>query len=166
MWRKRCTELLVRTEPFCQCHAPDHLRPRSPGCQWHAARLAVHGGPRLEPTLRVHQADGLPRDAANLSLDVVNPSTLLAAPARKSLPRYASRQTTTHSSWPCCRRSCARLFNGEHLLLRSLSCNGKVVMLMVADQGGGPFSETTVQAFGKTAQCIEKALHSFTNRSA
>jgi hypothetical protein len=55
-------------------------------------------------------------------------------------------------------------FVGEHLLLRSLSCNGRVVMLMMADQGGGPFSETTVQAFGKTAQCIEKALHCFTTR--
>ena len=54
----------------------------------------------------------------------------------------------------------------EHLLLRSLSCNGRVAMLMIADQGGGPFSEPTVQVFGKTAQCIEKALHSFTNRSA
>ena len=39
-----------------------------------------------------------------------------------------------------------------------------VVMLVLADQGGGPFSETTVQAFGKTVQCIEKALNSFTTR--
>jgi len=38
-------------------------------------------------------------------------------------------------------------------------------MLAIADQGGVPFSEISVQAFGKTAQCIEKALHSFTNRS-
>ena len=39
-----------------------------------------------------------------------------------------------------------------------------MIMLVVADQGGGPFSEITVQAFGKTAQCIEKALHSFSHR--
>ena len=38
------------------------------------------------------------------------------------------------------------------------------IMLMLADQGGGALNETSVQAFGKTAQCIEKALHSFTNR--
>ena len=56
-------------------------------------------------------------------------------------------------------------FGGEHLLVRSLSSNGRVVMLVLADQGGGPLSEITVQAFGKTAQCIEKALHSFTSRS-
>ena len=30
--------------------------------------------------------------------------------------------------------------------------------------GGGPFADITVQAFGKTAQCIEKALHSFSSR--
>ena len=55
-------------------------------------------------------------------------------------------------------------FGGEHLLLRSLVNNGRVIMIVVADQGGGPFSEITVQAFGKTAQCIEKALHSFSHR--
>lgn len=55
-------------------------------------------------------------------------------------------------------------FGGEHLLLRSLLNNGRVIMIVVADQGGGPFSEITVQAFGKTAQCIEKALHSFSQR--
>jgi hypothetical protein len=37
-------------------------------------------------------------------------------------------------------------------------------MIIVADQGGGPFSDITVQAFGKTAQCIEKALHCFSQR--
>jgi hypothetical protein len=55
-------------------------------------------------------------------------------------------------------------FAGEHLLLRSLVSNGRVIMIVVADQGGGPLSEITVQAFGKTAQCIEKALHSFSHR--
>jgi len=55
-------------------------------------------------------------------------------------------------------------FSGEHLLLRSLVNNGRVIMIVVADQGGGPFSEISVQAFGKTAQCIEKALHSFSHR--
>ena len=57
------------------------------------------------------------------------------------------------------------LFRGQHLLLRSLSSNGKVVMVVLADQGGGPFSEISVQAFGKTAQCIERALTAFSNRS-
>ena len=65
---------------------------------------------------------------------------------------------------PALPKSLRNLFPGEHLLLRSLSNHGRMVMLVLADQGGGPFSETTVQAFGKTVQCIEKALNSFTTR--
>ncbi|MNH37150.1 hypothetical protein D3C79_980150 [compost metagenome] len=58
------------------------------------------------------------------------------------------------------------LFRSEHVLLRSLSSNGRVVMLLVADQGGKPLADVSVQAFGKTAQCIERALTAFSNRSA
>ncbi|MNO04121.1 hypothetical protein D3C81_2250370 [compost metagenome] len=58
------------------------------------------------------------------------------------------------------------LFRSEHLLLRSLSNNGRVVMLLIADQGGKPLADISVQAFGKTAQCIERALTAFSNRSA
>lgn len=84
------------------------------------------------PRLRVHQAAGLPKDAANLSLDVVN-STLL----QRMLEKSAQVRLTpdNHAQFaallpPILRR----LFNGEHLLLRSPSCNGRVVMLMIADQ--------------------------------
>jgi hypothetical protein len=31
-------------------------------------------------------------------------------------------------------------------------------MLAVVDQGGKPLADVSVQAFGKTAQCIERAL--------
>lgn len=112
----------------------------------------------------MHQVDGLPKDAANLSLDVVHSTMLQRLLEKSAQVRFTPDNHAQFSALlpPILRR----LFNGEHLLLRSLSCNGKVVMLMVADQGGGPFSETTVQAFGKTAQCIEKALHCFTNRGA
>jgi hypothetical protein len=57
-------------------------------------------------------------------------------------------------------------FPGKHWLIRSLSSNNKVVMLVIADQGGGQFSEISVQAFGKTCQCIERALTSFSGRKA
>ena len=56
------------------------------------------------------------------------------------------------------------LFPSEHLLLRSLASNGRVVMLLVADQGGQPLNEVCLQAFGKTVQCIERALGSFARR--
>ncbi|WP_338573392.1 HDOD domain-containing protein [Pseudomonas canadensis] len=163
VWRKRCTELLVEPSRFANAmHLTTCAKEAlvASGMQ----RVMLLMADRAMSTLRVHQADGLPKDAANLSLDVVN-STLLQRLLEKSAQVRLNPENHAQFSAllpPILRR----LFTGEHLLLRSLSCNGKVVMLMVADQGGGPFSETTVQAFGKTAQCIEKALHCFTNRSA
>ena len=163
VWRKRCTELLVEPSRFANAmHLTTCAKEAlvASGMQ----RVMLLMADRALSTLRVHQVDGLPKDAANLSLDVVN-STLLQRLLEKSAQVRLTPDNHAQFSAllpPVLRR----LFTGEHLLLRSLSCNGKVVMLMVADQGGGPFSETTVQAFGKTAQCIEKALHSFTNRSA
>ena len=56
------------------------------------------------------------------------------------------------------------LFPSEHLLLRSVANNGRVVMLVVADQGGQPLNDVCLQAFGKTVQCIERALGSFSRR--
>jgi hypothetical protein len=37
-------------------------------------------------------------------------------------------------------------------------------MLVFADQNGRPLSDGLVQGFGKTVQCIERALTSFANR--
>ncbi len=163
IWRKRCTELLVEPSRFANAmHMTTCAKEAlvASGMQ----RVLLFMADRTLSTLRVHQADGLPKDAAHLSLDVAD-STLLQRLLEK--PAQVRLTPDNHAQFsallpPILRR----LFHGEHLLLRSLSCNDKVVMLMVADQGGGPFSETTVQAFGKTAQCVEKALHSFTNRSA
>ncbi|MNJ68084.1 hypothetical protein D3C77_643020 [compost metagenome] len=50
--------------------------------------------------------------------------------------------------------------------LRSLAVNDQVLMLMVADQGCRPLADISVQAFGKTAQCTERALSVFANRKA
>jgi hypothetical protein len=108
----------------------------------------------------VHQTGGLPKEAAALNFVVSQSKVLQRLLSQQAQVRI--NPTTTHSFQPC-RRACA-LFRGEHLLLRSLVNNGRVIMIVVADQGGGPFSEITVQAFGKTAQCIEKALHSFSRR--
>lgn len=163
VWRKRCGELLMEPSRFANAMhltvcAKEALA--ASGMQ----RVMLLMADRALSILRVHQVGGLPKEAAHLSLDVTH-STLLqrllekSAQVRLTPDNYAQFAALLPASL-------RRLFAGEHLLLRSLSCNDRVVMVMIADQGGGPFSETTVQAFGKTAQCIEKALHSFTNRSA
>ena len=56
------------------------------------------------------------------------------------------------------------LFISQHLILRSIANQGHVAMLLVVDQHGAPFNETQLQAFGKTVQCIERALGSFARR--
>ena len=163
VWRSRCTELLMEPSRFANAmHLTTCAKEAlvASGMQ----RVMLLMTDRAQSTPRVHQVDGLPKDAANLSLDVVHSTMLQRLLEKSAQVRFTPDNHAQFSALlpPILRR----LFNGEHLLLRSLSCNGKVVMLMVADQGGGPFSETTVQAFGKTAQCIEKALHCFTNRGA
>ncbi len=54
-----------------------------------------------------------------------------------------------------------QLFPGPHLLLRSLGNGSRVVMLVLADLGGQPFSDLHAQAFAKTAQCTERAIQQF-----
>lgn len=163
IWRKRCTELLVEPSRFANAmHLTTCAKEALVACGMQRVMLLM--ADKTLSTLRVHQVDGLPKDADHMSLDVAQ-STLLQRLLAKSA--QVRLNPDNHAQFSALLPpELRRLFKGEHLLLRSLSCNGRVVMLMVADQGGGPCSETTVQAFGKTAQCIEKALHSFTNRSA
>jgi hypothetical protein len=112
--------------------------------------------------LRVHQIAGLDKDAANLTLHISESTVLQRLMAQPTQLRLTPANNAQFSA--LLPSQLKGLFTGEHLLLRSLSSNGKVVMLVFADQGGGPFSEISVQAFGKTAQCIERALSSFSNR--
>ena len=56
------------------------------------------------------------------------------------------------------------LLPSEHLLIRSLASNDRVVMILFADLHGKPISDTALQAFAKTAQCIERALDTFSKR--
>lgn len=113
--------------------------------------------------LRVHQIAGLPAEAGGLVVPLAQSKLL-----QRLLTQSAQLRLTpdNYAQFGALLPGTLRvLFRGQHLLLRSLSSNGKVVMVVLADQGGGPFSEISVQAFGKTAQCIERALTAFSNRS-
>lgn len=162
VWRKHCAELLTEPSRFTNAmHLTTCARDALVACGMRRVMLLMTD--RSQTNLRVYQIAGLVKESANLHW-LAKQSTvlerLLAQPAQIRLTPTNNAQFS--AVLPSSLRS---LFGGEHLLLRSISNNGRVVMLMVADQGGGPFSEITVQAFGKTAQCVEKALHSFTNRS-
>ncbi|WP_249678139.1 HDOD domain-containing protein [Pseudomonas abieticivorans] len=163
VWRKYCAELLVEPSRFNNAmHLTTYARDALLACGMQRVMMLMTD--KAMTNLRVHQIGGLPPEAANLSL-LISQSTvlqrLLAKPAQIRLTPANNAQFSALIPG-----NLRALFKGDHVLLRSLGSNGRVVMLVVADQGGGPFSEISVQAFGKTAQCIERALTSFTNRSA
>ena len=160
-WRKHCAQLLAEPSPFSNAlHLTTCARDALAACGMRRAMLLM--ADRTQSNLRVHQTWGLPKDSATLQLAVGQSSVLqrlLAQPAQLRLTPANHAQFCAHL--PDSLRS---LFDGEHLLLRSLTNKGKVIMLLVADQGGGAFADISVQAFGKTAQCIEKALNTYSAR--
>jgi hypothetical protein len=161
-WSKFCTELLAE---------PSRFNNAMELTNWARDALVASGMSRIMmlmtdkgmTQLRVHQIAGLPEPSAQLTLNIDH-STLL-----QHLTRQAGQIRITLENhdqyWSKLPASLRTLFRGDNLLARSLVSNGRVVMILLADQGGGPFSEITVQAFGKTAQCIERALTTFSNRS-
>ncbi|MGF6556093.1 hypothetical protein ABIA48_002473 [Pseudomonas sp. S30_BP2TU TE3576] len=161
IWRKRCAELLVEPSRFTNAmHLTIAARDALVACGMR--RVMILMADRTHANLRVHQTAGLPKDAAGLNFVVSQSSVLQRLLAQQAQVRLTPANNTQFSA--LLPNSLRSQFSGEHLLLRSLVNNGRVIMIVVADQGGGPFSEISVQAFGKTAQCIEKALHSFSHR--
>lgn len=161
-WRKFCTELLAEPSRFNNAmnltsFARDALLASG------MKRVMMLMTDKAMSQLRVHQIAGLPEPSAQLTL-TIDHSTLM-----QHLTRQAGQIRITLENhdqyWPTLPASLRTLFRGDNLLVRSLVSNGRVIMVLLADQGGGPFSEITVQAFGKTAQCIERALSTFSNRS-
>ncbi|WP_085717404.1 HDOD domain-containing protein [Pseudomonas sp. B28(2017)] len=160
-WRKQCAELLVEPSRFTNAmHLTIAARDALAACGMR--RVMILMADRTHANLRVHQTAGLPKEAAGLNFVVSQSNVLQRLLTQQAQVRLTPANNAQLSALlPNGLRS---QFSGEHLLLRSLVNNGRVIMIVVADQGGGPFSEISVQAFGKTAQCIEKALHSFSNR--
>ncbi|MDI2593455.1 HDOD domain-containing protein [Pseudomonas sp. 681] len=160
-WRKQCAELLEEPSRFTNAmHLTNSARDALVACGMQ--RVMILMADRTHANLRVHQTAGLPKEVAGLSFVVSQSPVLQRLLAQQAQVRLTPTNNAQFSALlPASLRS---QFRGEHLLLRSLVNNGRVIMVVVADQGGGPFSEITVQAFGKTAQCIEKALRSFSQR--
>ena len=160
-WRKLCGQLLAEPSTFANAmHLTTCARDALLACGMRRVMLLM--ADKSATTLRVFQISGLPKAAFDMSFTVSESTALQRLMTQPAQVRLTPENNATISAvMPANLR---QLFPGEHLLLRSLGNSGRVVMLILADQGGGPFSETSVQAFGKTAQCIEKALNSFSSR--
>ena len=96
-------------------------------------RLIVLMADKTSSHLRVFQVWGLPKEVFDLTFNVSESNGLqhlMAQPAQLRLT--PDNNAVIGAALPDRLR---RLFPGEHLLMRSLSNNGRVVMLMLADQG-------------------------------
>jgi hypothetical protein len=160
-WRQLCGKLLAQPSAFTNV-----LQLSATACQALQAcgmqRVLILLADRQHTRLMVQQSAGLDKAAANLSLDPQNSQALrrlLQAPAQLRLTPANMAQFS--ALLPGALKA---LFPTEHLLIRSLATNGRVVMLLLADQGGTAITDATQQAVGKTMQCIERALGSFAQR--
>jgi hypothetical protein len=160
-WRQQCAQLLAQPSAFsnvlqltaCANHALEAC-----GMQ----RVLILLADRNHTRLMTQQQTGLDKSAASLSLDPQQSQVLrrlLSAPAQLRLTPSNIAQFS--AMLPGTLKS---LFPSEHLLIRSIASNNRVVMLIFADQGGQALSDVSVQGFGKTVQCIERALASFATR--
>lgn len=161
LWKQHCSRLLAQPSPFANV-----LQLTDSACQALQAcgmqRVMVLLADRTHSRLLAQQVTGLPAAAAQLRLDPAQSQVLrrlLAEPGQLRLsPSNLAQMSALLPG------SLKTLFNGEHLLLRSLASNGRVVMLLIVDQGGGEFGAVPLQAFAKTVQCIERGLATFARR--
>ncbi|MGP9824384.1 HDOD domain-containing protein [Ectopseudomonas khazarica] len=160
-WRQHCARLLAEPSAFANV-------PQLTACARDALqacglkRVLVLLADRQHSRLQTQQQAGLDASAATLSLDPAQSQVLRRLLSEPGQLRLTPANVAKFSA--LLPGNLKALFPSEHLLLRSLASNGRVVMLLVADQGGQPLNEVCLQAFGKTVQCIERALGSFARR--
>ena len=160
-WREHCRRLLSEPTPFSNVLQLTATASQALACAG-MQRTLVLLFDRKQSRLVAQQSAGLPSDAARLTLipeqsQIVR--RLLEKPAQLRLQPANMAQFSALLPG-----SLKALFSGEHLLLRSLGIDGRVLMLVVSDKNGAPFSDTTLQTFAKTTQCIERALATFSRR--
>ncbi len=160
-WRQLCGELLREPSAFANVL-------QLTACAMQALqlcgmrRILLLLADRQHTRLVGQQCFGLPADAARLTLDPSQSPLLRHLLAQPGQLRIGPDNMAKYSA--LLPGGVKALFPSEHLLLRSLASNQRVVMLLVADQAGAALGESSLQGFAKTVQCIERALGSFSRR--
>lgn len=160
-WREHCALLLRTPSPFVNVlQLTQCARDAVQACG--IRRLALLLVDRERTRLVCQQSLGLGEQAIGLSLPVAQSQILrklLEAPGQLHLTSANMARYSAFVPGPV-----KLLFGGDDLLLQSLGNRGRAVMLLIADMGGESFGEQQLQALGKTAQCIERALQQFAER--
>ncbi|MHC6227697.1 HDOD domain-containing protein [Pseudomonas sp. X10] len=162
-WRKLCGELLAHPSPFGNTiHLSTHAKRALMSCGMRRVLLLMLD--KGNNSLRTQQSAGLPKEVEALNLPIEESKLLQRLMSQAAQLRLTPENHTQFSNlMPAPLRA---LFKSQHLLLRSVAVNGQVLMLVIADQDGKPLADISLQAFGKTVQCIERALAAFGNRNA
>ena len=160
-WRAHCRELLCEPCPYDNIVQLTAAACNALSCAG-LQRVLLMLVDRKQRRLVSQQSSGLPREAARLVLDVDSSQVLRKLLEKPALLRLKPDNLAQFSAMlPGALKS---LFPSEHLLLRSIGHEGRVVMLLAADQNNTAFSESNLQLFTKTVQCIERALATFSKR--
>lgn len=161
-WRTHCRQLLAEPTPFSNMLQLTTTASQAFACGG-MQRVLVMLFDRRQNRLVTQQCIGL-GEASRLTLAPEQSQVLrrlLEKPVQLRLQPANMAQFSPLLPGPL-----KALFAGEHLLLRSLGIDGRVLMLVIADQGGAAFSDTALQTFAKTAQCLERALGHFSRRES
>lgn len=160
-WREACAQLLAQPSPFGNVvQLTTCMRDAIQACGMQRVLLLI--ADRNHSRLLAQQHAGLDKSAGALSLDPQQSQVLKRLLKEPGQLRLSPANIAQFSALlPGALKS---LFPGEHLLIRSLASNGRVALIAFADQGGAALDDASVQAFAKTAQCIERALGNFANR--
>ena len=160
-WRTCCEELVRDPSPFSNVLQLTDCVAQA----LHAAgmrRVLVLVSDRQQAYLKTQQIVGLDKGAEQLVLATANSRVLqklMSAPAQLRLtPDNAAQFSALLPG------ALKALFASEHVLLRSVANNGRVVMVLVADQQGQPLGELALRAFAKTGECVQRALGNFAKR--
>ena len=160
-WRDLCRELLSERTPYgnvVQLTATASKALVHTGMQ----RLLLLLVDRKQDRLICQQTHGLSREAAALVIDPAQSQVLRRLLEKPALLKVTPSNFAQFSA--LLPGALKALFPSEHLLLRSIAHEGRVVMLVVADRENVAISEVGLQAFNKTILCIERALATFSKR--
>ncbi len=161
LWRKYCAELLQSPSAFINALQLTACA-RDAYLAGGIARVLLL---QLDPArnlLVTRQSSGLGAAAATLQLDPAHSQLLRQLMEKPRQLQLTPENFARFSAFlPGAIKS---LFASENLLLRSLASNGRTVMLVIADQQGAPWTETALQVFSKTGQCLERALDNYAQR--
>jgi hypothetical protein len=160
-WRQHCMQLLAQPTAFNSVAALTACASQAlQACGMQRVLLLL--ADRTHSRLVTHQHIGLDQSATSLRLDPQHSQVLRRLLSEPGQLRLSPGNIAQFSA--LLPGALKALFPSEHLLIRSLASHGRVMMIVLVDQTGAPIDEASLQAFGKTAQCIERALSSFAKR--